>query len=361
MSLSVKIKKQLGKFTLDVDFETAKGVMGLLGASGCGKSLTLRCIAGVLRPDSGQVILNGKTLFDSEKGINLPPQKRGVGLLFQHYALFPNMTTQQNISAVLALYDPREIEARFQSLADRFRLVGLEKLYPSQLSGGQQQRVALARMMASAPSAILLDEPLSALDSYLRWQLEWELSDLFMAYEGPVLYVSHNRGEVARLCQTVCAVSGGRSEQVRPTEDFFSSPQTLASALLAGCKSYSKAVIHQDSLFAVDWNIPFPLPERLPKGVTAVALRDGRCALGEVDEPLCIVCTVLGVMQSPQHATLRLLPQGADRKNPRSHMIVTTSRAYATLQEGMRIGLFVPEEALIMLFDENALAYYGTE
>ena len=352
MSLVVAIKKQLGTFTLDVDFETAKGVMALLGASGCGKSLTLRCIAGILRPDSGHIVLNGKVLFDSNKGIHLPPQKRGVGLLFQHYALFPNMTAEQNISCVLALCDPKSVKDRLFSLLERFQLVGLEKLYPSQLSGGQQQRVALARIMASSPDVILLDEPLSALDSYLRWQMEWELAGLFATYEGPVVYVSHNRGEVARLCQTVCAVRGGRSEQVRATEAFFSSPQTLASALLAGCKSYSKVAIEGHFLFASDWNVRFPLPDKLPKGVAYVALRDGRCALCEADAPCAMVCTVLGVMQSPQHYTLRLLPEGASPTNPRSQMILTTSREHPAPQEGMRIGLLVPEDALFTLCED---------
>ena len=178
MSAIVNFKKRLGSFSLEVDFEAGNEVLALLGGSGCGKSMTLKCIAGIVTPDEGQIIVDGVTFFDSKRGINLRPQQRRTGLLFQNYALFPNMTTRQNIMTVFEHGAGRNAnkEERYQEIARRFFISGLEDHYPSQLSGGQQQRVALARIMASDPAVIMLDEPLSALDSFLHWQLELKLS-----------------------------------------------------------------------------------------------------------------------------------------------------------------------------------------
>ena len=175
MALSVNIRKRLGDFQLDVNFAAENEVLGLVGASGCGKSVTLRCIAGILKPDEGHIELDGRVFFDSEKRIHLPPQERRVGYLFQQYALFPNMTAAQNISsAVRDKSRKTEIAAR---LMQTFQLQNVASSRPAQLSGGQQQRAALARILASDPQILLLDEPFSALDSYLKSQLEQELAD----------------------------------------------------------------------------------------------------------------------------------------------------------------------------------------
>ncbi|MCF0247533.1 MAG: ATP-binding cassette domain-containing protein, partial [Synergistes sp.] len=167
MSSVVKFRKKLGNFCLEVDFEAGNEVMALIGGSGCGKSITLKCIAGVVTPDEGVISVNGTTFFDSAAKINLKPQARHTGLLFQNYALFPNMTAKQNIMTVFehGAGGKADKEARYEKIAERFFIGGLEDHYPSQLSGGQQQRVALARIMASDPEIIMLDEPLSALDS----------------------------------------------------------------------------------------------------------------------------------------------------------------------------------------------------
>ncbi len=255
MSLEVKIEKSFDGFTLDVEFGSLNETVGLLGASGCGKSMTLRCIAGIVRPDKGRIVVDGTVLFDSAKGIDLPPQKRRVGLLFQNYALFPNMTVRRNIFSVLNLGEKRDREKRFASLVERFHLGGLENHYPQQLSGGQQQRTALARIMAGSPGILMLDEPLSALDSWLRWQLESELAQALEGFEGTTLYVSHNRDEVYRLCQKVCVMSDGRNEPLRTVRELFECPNTLASSLLSGCKNYSRVVqIDAHTLHATDWD-----------------------------------------------------------------------------------------------------------
>ena len=217
MSLSVAIRKRLGDFSLDVQFEAGDTPLALFGASGCGKSVTLKCIAGILRPDEGRITLDGRVLFDSAAGIDLPPQQRHVGYLFQQYALFPNMTVRQNIAAAVRRNDRRETLVR--DLLHRFRLEDKASLRPRQLSGGQQQRTALARILASEPSAILLDEPFSALDSYLRSQLEVELAEFLSDFGGPLLWVSHDRGEVLRNCPAICVMEHGRSQPVTTAQD----------------------------------------------------------------------------------------------------------------------------------------------
>ena len=156
--------------------------------------MTLKCIAGIEKPDRGTITLDGRVLFDSEKHINLTPQQRRVGYLFQQYALFPNMTAAQNILCGIRTGSRAEKKEKLAALLWTFRLEGLEKKLPAQLSGGQQQRVALARILASEPQAILLDEPFSALDSYLKWELELELGELLGAFDGPILWVSHELG-----------------------------------------------------------------------------------------------------------------------------------------------------------------------
>ena len=211
MSLYVDIEKRLGAFRLQSKFEVADETLALLGASGCGKSVTLKCIAGIMTPDRGRIVLNGRVLFDSEKKIDLTPQQRRVGYLFQQYALFPNMTVEQNILCGIRAGSRSEKRALAAEKLRMFRLEGLEKKYPAQLSGGQQQRVALARILCSEPQAILLDEPFSALDSYLKWNLELELSDLLAGFRGPILWVSHDPGECCRNCQKVCVMENGGS------------------------------------------------------------------------------------------------------------------------------------------------------
>ena len=155
MSLYVDIEKRLGVFRLQSKFEVADETLALLGASGCGKSVTLKCIAGIMTPDRGRIVLNGRVLFDSEKKIALTPQQRRVGYLFQQYALFPNMTVEQNILCGIRAGSRSEKRSLAAEKLRMFRLEGLEKKYPAQLSGGQQQRVALARILCSEPQAIL--------------------------------------------------------------------------------------------------------------------------------------------------------------------------------------------------------------
>ena len=275
MALEVNIKKQLGKFRLETEFSAPAGeVMGLLGASGCGKSMTLKCIAGIERPDTGRIVLDDQVLFDSDKGINLPPQKRQVGYLFQNYALFPNMTVAKNIAAGVRTKDKAQRSKLVEQMIHTLYLDGMEKKLPRQLSGGQQQRAALARILASAPKALLLDEPFSALDSYLKWQVELELKELLGRFEGPVLFVTHSRDEVYRLCRTVCVLDNGRSEPRQEVHALFDAPTTLSACLLSGCKNFSRARALPDGrVEALDWGVTLSAARPADERITYVGIR----------------------------------------------------------------------------------------
>ena len=259
MSLYVDIKKDLGGFRLSVKFEAKDGVMGILGPSGCGKSMTLRCIAGVERPDEGRIVLDGVTLFDSEQRINLKPQQRRVGYLFQNYALFPNMTVRQNI---LCGAKWEKDKAKREELLARYielmQLSGLEGHYPAQLSGGQQQRVALARILVNQPKLLMLDEPFSALDTHLREKLLVEMKGILARFGGVSIAVTHSRDEAYDLCDTIALMEDGRIHTLKPTKELFADPGTKAGASMTGCKNFSRArKIGEYEVEALDWGVGF--------------------------------------------------------------------------------------------------------
>ena len=242
MSLKTAIQKTWGSFQLQVAFQTHGGVLGLLGASGCGKSKTLQCITGIERPDAGHISLDGRVFFDSSQHINMAVQKRRVGYLFQHYALFPNMTVAENIACgIRQSVSEQERKEKMYTMMERMRLTGLEKQKPSQLSGGQQQRVALARILVNEPDILLLDEPFSALDSYLKEQVMTELKELLRQFQKDSIIVTHSRDEAYQLCDSIAVLHNGQLEVIGKTADVFAQPQTRAAAVLTGCKNIAAA------------------------------------------------------------------------------------------------------------------------
>ena len=293
MELMVSIRKQLRSFRLAVDFTAANEVFALLGASGCGKSMTLKCIAGIETPDSGRIVLNGRVLYDSEQGINLSPQKRHVGYLFQNYALFPNMTIRENIQFVAGGTSAVKAKKVQDNLA-RFGLQELADAYPRELSGGQQQRAAFARILAADSELLLLDEPFSALDGYLKWQLELELGKVLQAYHGAALLVSHDRGEVYRLSDRAAVISQGCMELAQETKELFRHPQTLAATLLTGCKNVSPArKIDAGHIQATEWDLTLAAAADVPDDIHYVGVRahflELRTAPGANTYPLEVV------------------------------------------------------------------------
>ena len=299
-SLKVNIQKKLNEFNLEVDFELKNKRLGILGPSGCGKSMTLKSIAGIVDPDKGVVSLttDEKTVyFDSNKKINLKPQKRNVGYLFQNYALFPNMTVEENVACGLSKDDDVRIVS---DMIKRFHLEGLEKRYPRQLSGGQQQRVALARIMAYGPDVILLDEPFSAMDTFLKEQLRIELVNSLEDFEGFSIMVTHNRDEAFQFCDELIVLDKGKIIAKGDTYEIFENPGKVEVARLTGCKNISKIEIIDDyHLKSLDWGVTFEVSEKISNNITHIGIRAHNFSAAEKDDVNVIDASGSTVLEMP--------------------------------------------------------------
>ena len=349
MALTVRIQKRCGDFRLDVDL-TAETSLALLGASGCGKSVTLKCIAGIDRPDRGRIELDGRVLFDSEAGIDLPPQRRQVGFLFQSYALFPHMTVERNVAVCLGRLDRKRRRARTAELLALLHLEDQADLYPRQLSGGQQQRAALARILAAEPQALLLDEPFSALDSFLKWQLEQELREMLDRFPGPVVWVSHDRGEVFRNCPRVCILDDGRSSPVMDMGTLMTNPGTVSAARLSGCKNFAalRPGPAPGLIEAPEWGLTLEVSAPWREGVTTLGLRARHLHPAEAGEANAFPCRVLRVTEDASAIFAALRPEAAPPGAPPLWMELPKD-AWAALPDQTRLLAAVRPEDLMLL------------
>ena len=241
--LDVKIKRNLSGFNLDVAFNIDKEILAILGSSGSGKTMTLMCIAGLIKPDEGRISLNGRVLFDSAKKIDIPARERRVGFVFQQYALFPHLTVEENIVYGIKNQDKKAAKKRVQELLELIHVQKLGKRLPRQLSSGQQQRVALARALAAEPELLLLDEPFSALDTVRKERLEMELLNLQQFYRGNMLFVTHDLAQGFKLGSRMAIFDSGRIIQFDAKEQVINAPASRIAARLTGVKNLTKAKI----------------------------------------------------------------------------------------------------------------------
>ncbi len=273
MGLIVDIRKKLKSYNLEVSFETNGEYLAFLGASGSGKSMTLKCIAGIETPDEGKIILNGKVLFDSENKINLKPQDRNIGYFFQNYALFPHMTVEENIGIGLVC-SKEEKKKRVKEILKNFHLEGQGKKHPNQLSGGEQQRIALARCLIYKPDVLMLDEPFSALDVHLKEKLQNEVLEILKTYNGEVLMVTHSRDEAYKFCKNLVILDQCKSVMTGNTKEIFKQPKRLITARLTGCKNISKCeIVSKDMVRATDWGIDLETDMEVPLNITHIGVR----------------------------------------------------------------------------------------
>ena len=298
--LKVDIQKELKEFNLEMDFELKQGCLGILGPSGCGKSMTLKSIAGIVDPDSGFISLNTgeeTVYYDSNKKTNLKPQKRNVGYLFQNYALFPNMTVEENVAVGLGENQDKKIVSE---MIERFHLQGLEKRYPRQLSGGQQQRVALARILAYGPDVILLDEPFSAMDTVLKERLRIELIKLLDYYNGLSILVTHDRDEAFQFCDEIIVMDQGKIIAKGPTHDVFENPGKVQVALLTGCKNISKIEVIDDyHLKALEWGVTFEVSEKITSNISHIGIRAHDFTPAEKEDINVLDTTDAAILEMP--------------------------------------------------------------
>jgi molybdate transport system ATP-binding protein len=235
--LEVRIARRLPGFALDADWAAGDGVVALFGPSGAGKTLTLQCLAGLVTPDSGRIVVDGRVFFDAAARVNLPPQQRRIGYVFQGYALFPHLTVAGNVGFGLRDRPRAEREARVGEVLGRLGLAGLEARRPHELSGGQRQRAALGRALAIDPALLLLDEPLSALDAPLRATLRDELRATLRAVGTAAVVVTHDFTEAYRLGDRIVVYDAGRVVQQAPRAELLWQPASEAVARIVGLRN----------------------------------------------------------------------------------------------------------------------------
>lgn len=354
MSLAVDLKKRLKGFNLSIAFETQGEYLGILGASGSGKSMTLKCIAGVEMPDEGRIVLNGKVLFDSERKINLKPQDRNIGFLFQNYALFPHMTVEENIRLGLTCSESEKGQ-KVYDIIKSFHLEGLEKKFPTQLSGGQQQRTALARCVVYKPDILLLDEPFSALDSHLKEQLQNEMIELLKLYDGEVLMVTHSRDEAYNFCKNLVIIDKGKSVLMGNTKDIYNQPKLNTVAKLTGCKNISKCeILSPYNIYAVDWGVILETDEIVSPNIKYVGIRAHSFKMADAVDATSkkntLECRIIKTSEALFEYNVFFEINNANQKNNNSVLLYKVSKEEWDNRKNKKdLYLKIPSKAILLL------------
>lgn len=344
MAIHVEIEKSFKGFSLKTAFDSKSSATGILGASGSGKSMTLRCISGIEKPDKGKIIINGRTVFDSEKKINLKPQERRIGYLFQNYALFPTMTVKDNIKC--GFRGEKGIQdAKVADFVKRYHLDGLENRYPSQLSGGQQQRVALARALVTRPSILLLDEPLSNLDAKLRVEMQVEIKRIQKELGITTIIVTHDHEEAVSLADRVIVMNAGHILQIGKPQEVFDRPASpfIAdfmgfSTFLHGIAAGAEGDMRLIRCGAHTLQVPAEAAQELTEGDACIlAIRSENIRTAEQEG----VNTVRGTVKSATYKghTTRLEVSGCFEE-----MVYPAIHEYADVQEGSEVLLHFPAQ-----------------
>jgi molybdate transport system permease protein len=357
--LEVQIAKKLGNFILDVSFAAGNAPLSILGASGAGKSMLLRCVAGLERPDRGRVALNERILFDGDRKVNLPARERRIGMLFQHYSLFPHRTVKENIAFGLRELPEGEQERRIAALVERTHIGGLENRYPQQMSGGEQQRAALARALAIEPEALLLDEPLSALDTHLRSQMEAELQSTFEQFARPSLLVTHNIEEAYRLGEQLLVLTKGKVAAFGAKDEIFRRPPSLGVARLTGCKNFSRTrAIDEHTVEALDWNCRIRVAQPVASDSAQVGIRAHHIRFAEANGAVAqsaniFPCWLVRASETPFRVTLYLRVQQPADGSGEYHLQaeVTKERWQKLNDQAAPWKVMLPEDAVFLLRD----------
>lgn len=357
--LQARIKKSFPGFNLDVELTLDHELMAILGPSGSGKTMTLLCIAGLTNPKEGYIELGGRVLFDSEHKINLSPQKRRVGFVFQNYALFPHMTVTENIAYSIRHLSAEEVRPKVSRLLEMMNISALDKRYPRQLSAGQQQRVAIARALAPDPEILLLDEPFSALDSQLRERLELELLELQREYKGSMLLVTHDLAEGYKLGAKVAVYHGGRIAQCATRQQVFSSPADRTVARLVGVRNLMDGEIIRlagscgwirIAAWGLDLRAALPADKALSVGgKVTVGIRPECIQIAQADNTENVVNSrVLQAVEGISSMTYRFKADGDPGEQHLLNASMTKTGDLA-LQEGQRCKLYLPPEHLLTI------------
>lgn len=311
------VRRRLPDFTLDVQLEAEHEIVVLYGPSGSGKSMTLRTIAGLSRPDSGRVAIGGRAVFDAARSLDVPPHRRGVGLVVQDYQLFPHLTVAQNAAFGLTGLPRAEQERRVTALLALLRIADLADRRPATISGGQAQRAALARALAVEPRLLLLDEPFAALDEDVRISLRAELSALTQRLGLTVVLVTHDLREAHLLADRIAVLDRGCILQAGPRDTVFRFPRSRRVAALTGVRNVFRGSVRADGAIEVAGLALHVSDAGTPSssGAVDVAIRAERCNLRRLDPdqplpPNCFVATVAEDLPFGNAHTLRMTAEG---------------------------------------------------
>jgi len=326
--LEVRLVKRLPGFTLDVEWTAGEGVAALFGPSGAGKTLTLQCLSGLLEPDAGRVVVDDRVLFDAETGVDLPPQRRQIGYVFQGYALFPHLSVADNIGFGLRDRPRPEARGRAADVIARMGLEGLEARRPHELSGGQRQRVALGRALAPDPALLLLDEPLSALDATLRQSLRDDLRRILAEWRTAAVLVTHDFTEAYRLGDRIVVYEAGRVIQSAPRAELLWQPASERVARIVGIRN----VLHGTVLKATPERIQFRWRGQVLEAVNSPT----RSYLPAPESPLAFFIR-------PEY--VRLIRKDRDSPDPGHHMNLMEGRVVGEADFGTTWTLYVRLDA----------------
>jgi molybdate transport system ATP-binding protein len=326
--LEVRLVKRLPGFTLDVEWTAGEGVAALFGPSGAGKTLTLQCLSGLLEPDAGRVVVDDRVLFDAETGVDLPPQRRQIGYVFQGYALFPHLSVADNIGFGLRDRPRAEARGRAADVIARMGLEGFEARRPHELSGGQRQRVALGRALAPDPALLLLDEPLSALDATLRQSLRDDLRRILAEWRTAAVLVTHDFTEAYRLGDRIVVYEAGRVIQSAPRAELLWQPASERVARIVGIRN----VLHGTVLKATPERIQFRWRGQVLEAVNSPT----RSYLPAPESPLAFFIR-------PEY--VRLIRKDRDSPDPGHHMNLMEGRVVGEADFGTTWTLYVGLDA----------------
>jgi len=326
--LEVRLVKRLPGFTLDVEWTAGEGVAALFGPSGAGKTLTLQCLSGLLEPDAGRVVVDDRVLFDAETGVDLPPQRRQIGYVFQGYALFPHLSVADNIGFGLRDRPRAEARGRAADVIARMGLEGFEARRPHELSGGQRQRVALGRALAPDPALLLLDEPLSALDATLRQSLRDDVRRILAEWRTAAVLVTHDFTEAYRLGDRIVVYEAGRVIQSAPRAELLWQPASERVARIVGIRN----VLHGTVLKATPERIQFRWRGQVLEAVNSPT----RSYLPAPESPLAFFIR-------PEY--VRLIRKDRDSPDPGHHMNLMEGRVVGEADFGTTWTLYVRLDA----------------
>ena len=313
MGITIDVKnltKTYGKVTaldhVNLTIQSSEFLV-LLGPSGCGKTTLLRCIAGLEKPDAGEILIGDEVVFSAEKGISVPSGKRRVGMVFQSYALWPHMAVYENVGFGLQLQKvaPKEVRRQVDQVLQDLDMAGLGERYPSELSGGQQQRVAVARLLATKPPVFLMDEPLSNLDARLRLDMRSELKRLHYQLGVTTVYVTHDQTEAMTMATRVVVMERGRIQQIDTPQQIYRKPANIFTAEFVGMpriNTFPAQVVEQNGTSWLEMeDIKIQLPWKpSPKEVVAAV------------RPEDIVISAESVTGSPEFRVYAVLPSGPE-------------------------------------------------